>query len=323
MKESLITVIIPVYNIEGYLRVCLDSVCGQTYKNLEILLIDDGSTDGTGHICDGYAANDSRVRVIHKSNAGQSAARNLGLDQARGEYIAFIDGDDWVTEDYLNRLLTLLRENAADIANCNFRRKKMTGDINGRGCSGKKRVFNAQQAIENLCYMKELNCAPIGKLFKSSVLNDIRFPEGYIYEDLAIIYKTYAAAEKIVYCDFDGYFYFQRRGSSLNSSFNEKKLSRIYFSKEILVFVEEKFPDIINSAYCRLFWSVSGALMDIPWNYKNKEVNCEIQESIYMCRRFILRDRNCKKSIRLLAALSFMGLRIYKLFLNLYKFVGK
>ncbi len=323
MEKALITVIIPVYNIEEYLGVCLDSVCGQTYKNLEILLIDDGSTDGTGQICDEYAVRDSRINVIHKSNEGQSVARNLGLDHARGDYIAFIDGDDWVTEDYLDRLFVSLQESNADIANCNFLRKKAAGDKTGQIRSGKRRIFNAEQAIENLCYLKELNCAPCAKLFKSRILRDIRFPEGCIYEDLAIIYKTYDAAERIVYCDFDGYFYFQRSGSSLKSTFHEKKLSRIFFSKEILSFIQENYPSIVGSAYCRLFWSVSGALMDIPWNYKNKEVRREIRENIHLCRGYVLRDRNCKKSIRFLAVLSYMGTGLYKTALDLYKFVIK
>lgn len=323
MKKPLITVIIPVYNIEGYLTTCLNSVCSQTYENLEILLIDDGSIDRTGLICDEFAHRDPRVRVIHKKNEGQSVARNIGIANAKGEYVSFVDGDDWVTEDYLDKLFSLLQEYHADIANCNFIRKKKMGDTRLSDCSNQIQVYNPEQAIENLCYMKELNCAPISKLFKRHIFQDIQFPEGCIYEDLAIIYKTFAIAEKIVYCDFDGYFYMQRIGSSLKSAFNEKKLSRLYFSEEILNFVEEKFPRIMGAAYCRLFWSVSGALMDIPWNYKNIEVKERIRQNIYLCRKFVLQDKKCKKSVRILATLSYCGMVVYKFILDCYKVIRK
>lgn len=318
--EPLISVIIPVFNINEFLPVCLDKICNQTYVNLEIIIIDDGSADGTARTCDIYAQRDSRITVIHKENEGQAVARNLAIQKSSGEYIAFVDGDDWIRQDYIECLYKLSIKYNAEIINCNFVKTKRFGYIDDNLGSMKEVLFDSEKAIENLCYLKELNCAPYSKLFRRHIWNDLKFPEGYLYEDLATIYRTYNAADKIIYVDYNGYFYFQRQGSSLNTGFSARKLSRVYFSKKIFNFVKSNYPHIVDAAYCRLFWSVSGALMDIPKNYENSAVKNEIIMLIKKTRLFVLRDKKCKKSVRILAFLSYFGVHIYKKILNLYKF---
>ena len=319
ITNSLISIIIPIYNIKEYLPICLNSLITQTYQNFEIILVDDGSTDGSSTICDEYSSKDSRIKVYHQTNAGQSVARNFGITESIGEYITFIDGDDWVSSDYLETLVNGIKRYSADVINCNYVRTRRAGIIKSTNmeCFYTKE-YNSEQAIENLCYLKELTCAPYAKLFKRNIWETIRFPEHEIYEDLAVIYKTFDKAQKIVYIDYDGYCYFQRQGSSLNNVFNEKKLSRIKFSKEIIAFVKQHYPRVVSSAYCRLFWSASGALMDLPRGYNN-QIKKEIRSLIHESRSIIIKDSRCKLTVRILALLSYCGMFFYRNVLLCYR----
>ncbi len=316
----LISIIIPVYNIKDYLPFCLDCLLAQTYTNYEIILIDDGSTDGTSDVCDVYASCNKKIKAIHKDNEGQSIARNLGIDMSSGDLITFIDGDDWVEKNYLEVLYKALTSNDADIVNCNFIRTRSRTPISDIFNKAKFSItFDSEAAIENLCYLKDLNCAPYCKLFRRHLWDNIRFPEHEIYEDLAVIYKTFDLGSKIIYIDYDGYYYYQRVGSSLNTHFDEKKLSRVRFSEEILNFIKHKYPSITNAGYCRLFWSSSGALMDLPWKYDNLKIYTTLDNHIKECRKHLLLDNNCKASIRFLAVLSLLGVRNYKFVLSIYQ----
>lgn len=324
--NELVSIIIPVYNTAVYLKKCLDSVIKQTYTQLEILLIDDGSTDESGKICDIYASKDKRIRVIHKKNSGQADSRNIGIELSKGEYIAFLDSDDFVSEEYIEYLYILMKYMNADVANCEFKRVWKSGEgLENRGddIKEKRLVFTSESAIENLCYLKELNCAPIGKLYKREVWNNIKFPVGYIYEDLAVIYKVFSQANIIVYGSKQKYFYFQRPDSSLHTIFNVKKLSRIQFSDEIESFVMEQYPEIYKAAVCRKFWSNAGALMDLPWSFKYGQYLKIIKKNIYTCRRIVLFDRKAKKSIRFMAAMSYLGVISLKILGSIYKKIYK
>lgn len=317
--SDLISIIIPVYNVLEFLDKCLSSVLLQTYTDLEIILIDDGSTDGSSKLCDEYAKKDQRIKVIHKNNSGQSSARNYGIDICTGKYVAFIDADDFVSKDYIEYLYNLIIKYNADISNCRF--KKIWDYDNRIGGSEKTVVkkFNSQEAIESMCYLRELNCAAYGKLFKREILSEIRFPVGIIYEDLATIYKIFDRADVLVYGSEFKYFYFQRRGSSLNSNFNTLKLSRVPISDEIYAFIEKKYPIILKSAACRKFWSNAGALMDLPWERKYKNYMCSIRKNIQACRCIVLFDNKVKVSIRIMAACSFLGIVPLKLLGSLYR----
>lgn len=185
MKEEQISVVIPVYNVEDYLRPCLDSVIGQTYENLQIILVDDGSTDHSGQICDVYQKKDSRIVVIHQENGGLSEARNRGIDIARGRYITFIDSDDVVDTTYCQEMLKCLKTHDADISLCNvvyFREQlpeqyEMAGDF----------VYDAKDAVAG--YLRGIVSATAwGKLYKRELFNMVRYPKGKVYEDLSLIH---------------------------------------------------------------------------------------------------------------------------------------
>lgn len=212
---SLISVIVPVYKVEPYLARCVDSILGQTWKQLEVILVDDGSPDRSGEICEEYARKDPRVQVIHKTNGGLSSARNAGIEKAAGEYIAFIDSDDWLDADMFEQLHQLCEERQADIAECSFRSifKDMiqeettcTGDVIEGGPA------DAIQGILDWKYFKPIAC---NKLYRRSVIGDIRFPEGMLHEDEFTTYRFFAAAQKVVYLDVSKYNYDRSRTDSI------------------------------------------------------------------------------------------------------------
>ena len=188
----MISVIVPVYSVEPYLRQCVDSILGQTFKDLEILLIDDGSPDRCGNICDEYSSIDSRVKVYHTGNRGLSAARNLGLQNASGEYIGFVDSDDWIEEDMYEVLLRLLEETEADVSVCDYTQEPVSFEKN---FYPEKAVYNGTNAMIALLN-KEINYNVWNKLYRREMLQGIRFPEGKNYEDIAAMHSIMHVARK-------------------------------------------------------------------------------------------------------------------------------
>ena len=222
MMNEKISVIIPVYNVEPYICRCVDSVLAQTYQTLEIILIDDGSTDRSGAICDGYAVSDSRVKVIHKLNGGLSDARNVGIEASSGQYITFLDSDDWVDVAYLDTLYQLLKEKDADISVCGFVK---TADEKVLFEQKKPKVyeFTNRQALNQIFdeYYIEIIVA-WGKLYKSDLFSEIRFPIGKIHEDEFTTYKLLYLAKKVVLTNQKLLYYWQRPDSIIGKGFRLK-----------------------------------------------------------------------------------------------------
>ena len=205
-----ISVIIPVYNVESYLRFCLNSVIEQTYRNLEIILVDDGSPDNSGQICDEYEKKDNRVKVIHKENGGLSSARNAGLEIAKGEYISFVDSDDWIKPEFIEVLYNNLIKAEADISICKFQRKVHHCVENDYKINQQKEVlvFNRNQAVESMFVFNRFQSQVCTMLFKRHLFADIRFPFGRKYEDQFITYKLIWSSSRIVFTNEENYFYF-------------------------------------------------------------------------------------------------------------------
>ena len=229
-----VSVIIPVYKVEKYLKRCLESIVNQTYKNIEIILVNDGSPDKCGEICDAYARIDSRIKVIHKENGGLSSARNAALDIVSGEYIMFVDSDDWISEDSLEQLYEYIDADY-DIINFKFSFVKenskelveMHNDIkDGYEC-------DLISYIDKL-FMGELSFFIWNKLYKKDLFNEVRFPEGRNYEDLATIYKLYFNAKNIIVTDYTLYNYWLGNSNSITSNSTIKNMTDYLLStKEI------------------------------------------------------------------------------------------
>ena len=223
-QKELISVIVAVYNIENYVEKSVTSIMEQSYRNLEIILVDDGSTDESGRICDRMARQDARILVIHKPNGGLADARNAGLAVAKGDFIGFVDGDDWIDADMYGKMLGAMSEHHVDLAVCRYRRVYRDHTVDG----SKDRVvlFEGKELLQ--AYVEELEDYDIqnaawNKLYRKEVLKDLCFPAGRWYEDIVFITKVFSNAEKCVYLDTACYNYIiDREGSIMNMRINSR-----------------------------------------------------------------------------------------------------
>ena len=221
MKEAvLISVIIPVYNVKTYLQDCIESVLRQTYRNLQIILVDDGSTDASGEMCDQYAKKDSRITVIHKKNGGLSDARNVGIEYAQGEYIGFVDSDDWIDVDMYQKLLSLILETEADIAVCEA--IEVYGDTYYSRASNQKLLLaDKQKALDILFEGNKYKCHAWNKLYRKKLFSNIQFPVGRYYEDIFVMHLLYDHSNRIAFLD-EGLYYYRQRENSIVHTLNVK-----------------------------------------------------------------------------------------------------
>ncbi len=233
MKNDLISVIIPVYKVEKYLDKCVQSVVEQTYKNLEIILVDDGSPDGCPAMCDEWAKKDSRIKVIHKENGGPSDARNVALDIAKGDYIMFLDSDDYVDLKVCEVLLGLSKEHEADVAICNFyqvfENEPFEEKPNKREIL---KVYERESRFEPLKYFCIQTIVAWGKLYKKNIFKNIRYPKGKLNEDEYVVHKYLYEAKKIVYTSQKLWYYLKREGSIMS------RLSKVYEKSNLEPFRE-------------------------------------------------------------------------------------
>lgn len=214
-KEDLplISVIIPVYKVEKYLDRCVASVVGQTYKNLEIILIDDGSPDNCGVMCDEYAKKDDRIKVIHKKNGGLSDARNAGLEVMSGNFVGFVDSDDYIAPGFFEKLYWALKENGADISVCGVIKIFDDGTSERENVFDEDTCFSGEEGFETYILDEKIPSYACTKLFKAAVFNGMRFPVGVYYEDLALFYKIFYKVGKYVCIKDDLYYYCLRKDS--------------------------------------------------------------------------------------------------------------
>ena len=258
-----ISVIIPVYNVEKYLKRCLDSVVNQTYKNLEIILIDDGSTDKSGNICDEYAAKDKRIIVIHKENGGLSDARNKGLDICTGDYISFIDSDDWIENGFYEYVVNNVKDNDLLIFDYYI--------TNGKNSKWIKYKNTEVELSKEKCLIElakaKLQSYTCNKIYKLDLFDNIRFPKGRNYEDQAIIHLIIDKCNKIRYYDKAFYYYYQNP-NGITYTVNYKNY-RDFLYVNILRgrFLKKKYPEIYEYHLNYIY----SAIAKLCWLYFNKK----------------------------------------------------
>lgn len=245
MNQSiLVSVIVPVYQVEDYVGRCIESIQKQTYKNIEILLIDDGSKDKSGAICDSYAESDSRIQVYHKENGGLSDARNYGIDRAVGGYLSFIDSDDYVTEDFIETLLNCCQKNRADIAVCGF--QKVSENEIKPSKDVVQRIVTREEVFRQICINNQdhvLYTVAWNKLYKKSLFDFIRYPVGKLHEDEATTYKLFAESKKIVVTNKEMYGYYMSPKSIMRSSFNIRRLDILDIQRDRIRFFHNRNMD--------------------------------------------------------------------------------
>ena len=224
MKTDLISVIVPVYNVEKYLPKCVDSILAQTYKELEIILVNDGSKDDSLTICKAYAERYDNVKLIDKPNGGLSSARNAGLQIATGEYIGYVDSDDWIEPDMFSKLMKACIDNDADISICGVYRDYTDKSVPQKSPSV---VLNRDEALEKLLANYQVQDYAVNKLYKKDLWKEIRYPEGRFFEDILTTYKTFKLANKVAIIEDCLYHYVQREGSIARGTLNPRQFQML------------------------------------------------------------------------------------------------
>ena len=271
MRENpLISVIVPIYKVEDYLKRCIDSIINQTYKNLEVILVDDGSPDNCPQICDDYAKQDTRIKVIHKENGGLSDARNAGMQIATGEYISFIDSDDYVDVDMLNILLDVMVQNDCEIAQCGTVRFNDGEIAISNKVDYKVKVYNNKEALKELINDGHFVQTVWNKLYKAEVALKLPFRKGKLNEDEFWTYIVFAESKKIAEVTADIYFYLQRSTSIMGENYSIRRLDALEAKAERQEYLQEKFPELADDASKNLFfscvYSYQRVLRDMPEN---------------------------------------------------------
>ena len=319
MSNPLISVIVPVYNVEKYLPMCVDSIIGQTYRNLEIFLVDDGSPDNCGRICDEYAQKDKRIKVIHKKNGGLSDARNVAIDIAKGEYITFVDSDDYLSLDFIEQLYLLAIQTDSEIAISNFfffKEPKRELEVAYKKMP-KMSVYSSKEALCALLYQNNIETSAWGKLYKTSLWKEIRFPKGRLFEDIATIYKSFLLSKRIVTISLPLYYYRIRSDSIMGKEFYPKKMEAVTSSKMMLddIFLL-KDKELCKAATCRYVSMCFNILFQTTQKSKEEQF---IYAEIKRYRWNIILDKNARFKSRVALILSFFGSHFLRF---IYKFIN-
>jgi glycosyltransferase involved in cell wall biosynthesis len=306
-----VSVIMPVYNVEKYLASSIESVLAQTHKNIELIIVDDGSIDTSGDIADSYAALHGSIRVVHIKNGGVSNARNVALNLAMGEYISFIDGDDLIAKDMIESLCSSLEENSVDISVCGLLPFYNTQKIklNKKTHIYAKRVINAQDALSEMLYQGNISNGVVGKLYRSNLFTGIRFPDNVsIAEDLAVNYDVFSNAKLVAVEGSKKYFYRQHSASAMHCKFTSKKLDALNVVYEIYNSVRIiENHNLLRAAQNRLFIEAINILVKAPDDRQYYHVRFDCEDLIRNYRAFVLSDKKATARFRFYAGLSFMG----------------
>lgn len=240
---DLISVIVPVYNVEAYLDRCVSSIVNQSHKNLEIILVDDGSPDGCPALCDEWAARDERIHVLHKENSGLSDARNAGMGAAHGEYISFIDGDDWIEPRFFEILQHELEAQNADVAAVQYR-PCWEGDACERQSAYEHVTVYDRQTAMRLLIQNQIKQVVWNKLYRSAQIRDIPFEKGKVHEDEFWTYQVIGRIERFAAIDYIGYDYFQRAGSIMGAGYSPKRLDAVEAKTRRQAYLTEHMPEL-------------------------------------------------------------------------------
>lgn len=314
MKLPLVSIIIPIYNIEKFIRCCVDSVCNQSYKNLDIILVDDGSQDNCPRICDEYSLKDSRIQSLHKINGGLSDARNYGMKFAKGDFIFFLDGDDFIPIDAISHLVDTQQKNDSDIVvgDMALVSEDVSSDFEYVQDKLFSRNLNSEKSIEETIYQKRFSCRAWGKLYRKSVLT-VEFPYGKLCEDLAVAHIYLSAAKIITFTSKICCFYRQRNNSIMHQ-FNPRRMDALDFALNLEEFCKQQYKNLSKEVQCRVFNVAVHLILDMDDSYidsKNMIFNRTIAE-IKRTRLWVIVDPKCRLREKAVALLSFLGVKVIR-----------
>lgn len=323
--QPLISVIIPFFNVEKYIKQCLNSVTKQSYHNLEIILVDDGSCDSTRSIINKFQKNDPRIVVISQDNQGQGAARNNGIRHAHGDYITFVDADDYVTTDYVEYLFNLLKNNhfRSPLAICSFTEEYTATNRRINKGNGTNQTLSGEQCLNMMCHDQLVNTCAYTKLGKRELFSEHFFPEHVIYEDLGAIYQLFEQSSSVE-CGFHSkYFYQIHENTTLSQKFNPAMLDAITMANKMASSVNHRFPEL-STATAAAKMSIYLSLMNQLVGHKQERIQKKIVSFIRENSKTVLKDKRypIKKKIAILALM--FGSGPYSFALQFYsKVTGK
>lgn len=254
-SEPLISVIVPVFKVEQYLDRCVESIVNQTYQNLQVILIDDGSPDNCPEKCDAWSEKDVRVNVIHQENGGLSDARNAGMRVARGEYIGFVDSDDWIAPEMYERLIEAMQKDESDIAACTVKMVWEDGSPENLLTVQKKCVLDRSEA--QLALLKEsLLKQPVWyKLYRSRIILEIPFEKGKYHEDVFWSYQAIGMARRVSIIDYIGYYYWQRSASIMGERYSLKRLDAVEAKVRRQDYLADSYPQLVSNGKIDIQWT--------------------------------------------------------------------
>lgn len=261
--NPLISVIVPIYNVEKYLARCIDSIVNQTYKNLEIILVDDGSPDRCPQMCDDYDEKDSRIKVVHKKNGGLSDARNAGIAVAKGEYISFIDSDDYVSDDFFECLLDVMNKENSDIAECSVVKLYEDNRFDEFSDDLSVKTYDTQDAMSALIAENPFHQHVWNKLYKTELVKDIPYAVGKLNEDEFWTYQVFGRADKVSKLNKTMYYYFQRNSSIMGVGYNIRRLDALEGKANRQKYIENNFPELSTQAKIDLYGSCMFAYQSV------------------------------------------------------------
>ncbi len=317
MKNNpLISVVVPIYNAEKYLPNCLDSIINQTYQNLEIILVDDGSTDNSCQIAKSYAKKDSRIKLIHQKNQGLSSARNTGIAKSTGKYITFIDSDDEISHDMLEKLLNSLQKNNADISVCSFKEIYPNDKIVHFNKVFSTKTYTTEQALKAMLEEQGFMLSATMKLFPKTYFKNIQFPVGKLHEDVGTTYKLIMKASQIVFIPEELYFYYHHDKSITSQKFNKQKLDIISLTDQMCDDIDSKYPALKNTTNNRRMRARFSILRQIPIG--GSEAG-KILEYLNTHKSYITKNSEATKTDKLALILALFNPKLFQLAYKLFK----
>lgn len=318
--NELISIIVPVYNVEQYLEKCVDSIINQTYKNLEIILVDDGATDSSSKLCDKLAKIDNRIKVYHKENGGLSDARNYGVERATGDYIGFVDSDDYIDAEMYEKLYEAIKKENVDVAECNLKiiypnRVELFTEQNYYN------VCTKQEYLEEYLKIEKIFGSACVRLIKSNIAKKLKFPVGKLYEDTYYAYDLIDMVDKYVIMDTSYYNYLMRENSITNTKFNPRILDLIEIVEEFHKMTYKSYPSLKEAADCRRMYAYFSVLNSILLEdeFKNNSYYPKIINYFKENYRTILKNKYINRNRKLSVILIKLNIDLYRKVLIKYK----
>ena len=319
MKER-ISVVVPVYNVEKYLEKCVNSIVNQTYKNLEIILVDDGATDNSGKLCDELAKIDNRIKVYHKENGGLSDARNYGVERATGDYIGFVDSDDYIDAEMYEKLYEAIKKENADVAECNL---KIIYPNRVELYTNEKyfKVCTKQEYLEEYLKIEKVFGSVWTKLIKSDIAKKLVFPKGKLYEDTYYAYDLINVANSFVLIDSPSYNYLMRENSITNAKFNLRIFDLIEIVEKFHKMTYENYPSLKEAADCRKMYAYFSVLNSILLEdeFKNNSYYPKIINYFKRNYMSLLKNTYINRNRKLSVILIKLNIDLYRKVLMKYK----